>query len=276
MARLAVHPAATGPKIRLGILWFFLALAAVTAGRWPTAILWGVVAALASRELVSLWWSIDSGAAPGGGSSAGGASQAAASEQPSAPVSVVWLAIVMTIVVPAAAALGTGFAGAVLLLVTVVLAAVVVAARSGAVGLTPDQASTLAIAVVLPAVPAAAVVIAVAGHLWVGLFLVLAVSLYDAGCFVGGADSSSLLEGPVTGIVGALAVTFTMAMFQAPPFDAASAAIVGVACAAACPVGQWVASAFLPGVDAPARALRRLDAYIVAAPVMVVAAWVLS
>ena len=87
-----------------------LALAAVTAGRWPTAILWGVVAALASRELVSLWWSIDSGAAPGGGSSAGGASRAAASEQPSAPVSVVWLAIVMTIVVPAAAALGTWLA----------------------------------------------------------------------------------------------------------------------------------------------------------------------
>jgi hypothetical protein len=108
------------------------------------------------------------------------------------------------------------------------------------------------------------------------LFLVLAVSLYDAGCYIGGAESSSLLEGPVTGVVGVLAVTFTMAMFQAPPFDALSAAIVGMACAVACPVGQWVASAFLPSVDAPARALRRLDAYIVAAPVFVCAGWILT
>lgn len=182
----------------------------------------------------------------------------------------------MTLAVPAAAALGTGFAGAVLLLVTLAVAAVAIASRVGSLGLTPAHASTLAIAVLLPAVPAASVVIAVAGHLWAGLFLVLAVSLYDAGCFIGGADSSSLLEGPVTGIVGVLAVTFTMGMFQAPPFDATSAAIVGVACAVACPVGQWVASAFLPTVDAPARALRRLDTYIVAAPVFVCAGWILT
>lgn len=264
MARLAVHPAASGPKIRLGILWFFLALAAVTAGRWPTAILWGVVAALASRELVSLWWNAD------------GAGTAGGSPQGSAPAAVVALAVVLTPAVPAAAAFGTGFAGAVLMLVTLALAAVAIASRVGTAGFTPAQASTLAVAVLLPAIPAAAVVIAVAGHLWAGLFLVLAVSLYDAGCFIGGADSSSLLEGPVTGVVGVLAVTFTMAMFQAPPFDGLSAAIVGLACAVACPVGQWVASAFLPSVDAPARALRRLDAYIVAAPVFVCAGWILA
>lgn len=279
MARLAVHPAAGGPKIRLGILWFFLALAAVTAGRWPTAILWGVVASLASRELVSLWWSADGDGAAGAGTSGGSKAdrpQGAGTVQGSAPAAVTALVVVMTLAVPAAAALGTGFAGAVLMLVTVALAAVAIASRVGTVGFTPAQASTLAIAVLLPAVPAAAVVIAVAGRLWAGLFLVLAVSLYDAGCYIGGADSSSLLEGPVTGVVGVLAVTFTMAMFQAPPFDALSAAIVGMACAVACPVGQWVASAFLPSVDAPARALRRLDAYIVAAPVFVCAGWILT
>ncbi|HMU80041.1 MAG TPA: hypothetical protein PKC57_07275, partial [Microthrixaceae bacterium] len=58
IARLAVRPSVEGPKVRLGILWFFVALAAVTAGRGPTAVLWGLLAALAARELLVLWWPI--------------------------------------------------------------------------------------------------------------------------------------------------------------------------------------------------------------------------
>jgi hypothetical protein len=185
-------------------------------------------------------------------------------------------AVVLAVLTPAAAALGTGFAGAVLLLVAVVLAIVALAGRAGAAGLTSGAAAALAIAVVLPTVPAAAVVLVVGSHLWAGLFLVAAVSLYDAGCYIGGAESSSLVEGPVTGIIGVLAVTFTMAMFQAPPFDAASAAAVGAVCALACPVGQWVTSAFLPAVDSPCRAVRRLDTYLLSAPVFLVATWTLA
>ncbi|UDY34009.1 hypothetical protein [Dermatobacter hominis] len=263
MARLAVRPSSTGPKVRLGILWFFVALAAVTAGRWPTAILWGLVAALAARELLVVWWPY-----------AGGGSRPDPEARPSAAV--VGVAVVLTVLVPAAAALGTGFAGGVLLLVVLGLAAVSIAGRVGAAGLTSGEASALAVAVLLPAVPAAAVVLVVGAHLWAGLFLVAAVSLYDAGCFIGGADSSSLLEGPVTGVIGVLAVTFTMAMFQAPPFDSASAAVVGGVCVLACPIGQWVASAFLPTVDAPCRAVRRLDTYLLTAPVFLVAAWTLA
>jgi hypothetical protein len=263
MARLAVRPSSTGPKVRLGILWFFVALAAVTAGRWPTAILWGVVAALAARELLVAWWPYaGTGSSPDPGA------------QPS--VGFVAFAAVLTVLAPGAAALGTGFAGAVLLLVVVGLAGITVAGRLGVAGLTAGEAAAVAVAVLLPTVPATAVVLVVGAHLWAGLFLVAAVSLYDAGCFIGGADSSSLLEGPVTGIIGVLAVTFTMAMFQAPPFDTASAAVVGGVCALACPVGQWVASAFLPSVDAPCRAVRRLDTYLLSAPVFLVAAWTLG
>ncbi|HNH38809.1 MAG TPA: hypothetical protein PK912_10220, partial [Microthrixaceae bacterium] len=66
IARLAVRPSVEGPKVRLGILWFFVALAAVTAGRGPTAVLWGLLAALAARELLVLWWPIaaSAGGAP--------------------------------------------------------------------------------------------------------------------------------------------------------------------------------------------------------------------
>lgn len=264
LARLAIRPSSTGPKVRLGVLWFFLALAAVTAGRWPTAILWGLVAVLAGRELLILWWT----GAPDG--------RVSGSDRVSPPPGVVAVVAGLILVVPAAAAVGTGLSGAALLLVVVALAAFSVMGRAGAAGLTTAQAGAIAIAVLVPAVPAAAVVLVVGAHLWAGLFLVLAVSLYDAGCFIGGAESSSLVEGPVTGIIGVLAVTFTMAMFQAPPFDTTSAAIVGGLCAVACPVGQWAASAVLPSADSPARALRRLDTYIVAAPVFLGAAWVLA
>lgn len=258
MARLAVRPSSSGPKVRLGILWFILALAAVTAGRWWTAILWGVVAAMACRELLSAWWSEpDRNGDP--------------IDAP--PLGVAAIAVGLTLAVPAAAALGTGFGGGVLLLVVVALGVVLVAARSGSIAMDDRQAAALAVAVLLPAVPAAAVVLVVASHLWAGLFLVAVVSLYDAGCFVGGSDSSSLLEGPVTGIIGVLAVTFTMAMFQPPPFDTATAAVVGALCVFACPAGQWVASAFLPSVDAPCRAVRRLDTYLLTAPLFLGACW---
>ncbi len=261
MARLAVHPSSSGPKIRLGILWFILALAAVTAGRWWTAILWGAVAAAAARELLTAWWSA-------------GGDRGRPAEPP--PLAVVAIAVGLTAAIPAAAALGSGFSGGVLLLVVVVLAAVLVAARTGSIGMDDRQAAALVVAVLLPAVPAAAVVLVVASQLWAGLFLVAAVSLYDAGCFVGGADSSSLLEGPVTGTIGVLAVTFTMAMFQPPPFDAATAAIVGGVCVIACPAGQWIASAFLPSVDARCRAVRRLDTYILTAPLFLATCWYLG
>ena len=247
-----------------------MALAAVTAGRGPTAVLWGLLAALAARELLVLWWPI---AASAGGAPSPRPADGAAS---GAPGGLVLGAVVLAIATPAAAAFGTGLAGGVLLLVVLALGAIVAAGAAGVADLTVPRASALAVAVLLPAVPATAVVLVVGTHLWAGLFLVLAVSLYDAGCFIGGAESSSLLEGPVTGIVGVLAVTFTMSVFQAPPFDTASAALVGGLCALACPVGQWVASAFLPTPDAPCRSLRRLDTYIVSAPVFLAAAWALA
>ncbi len=248
----------TGPSVRLGILWFFVALAVVTAGRWPTALLWGCTAVIAGREVVIAWWSTLAGAA----------------SMP--PPMVVIGTMVLSVSTPIAAALGTGFAGGILGLVVTALVVVGVAARSGAIDLTGSEAAAMATAVLLPTIPATAVVLVTAASVWAGIFLVAAVSFYDAGYHIGAAESSSLLEGPVTGIVGLAAVTFTMAIFQAPPFDTAAAAIVGCACAVACPLGQWVTSALLPDPDARRRAVGRLDAYVVAAPVFLAAVWAVT
>ena len=275
-SRRGFRPATDGPKVRFGILWFFLALAAVTAGRGPAAALWGIVGAAAAWELLGVWW-------PGGsGSGSAGRSGSAPDAPDGAPFGLSVLAAAVVLSVAAAAAFGTGIAGAALVVVAASLGVAVAMAGStrrssagSSSALDRGEVTALSVAVLLPAMTVAAVVLVVGAHLWTGLFLVMAVSLYDAGFFVGGADSVSSIEGPVTGIVGVLAVTFTMAMFQAPPFDAASAAVVGVACAAACPAGQWITTRCLPAPDAPARALRRLDAYVLSAPVFLVAAWAL-
>jgi len=226
-----------------------------------------VVGAAAAWELLSAWWPERS--APDG--------------VDGAPFGLSVLASVVVLSVAAAAAFGTGIAGAALVVVSASAGvAVLLAGRSrqsstgSSIALDRAEVSALAVAILLPSITVAAVVLVVGSHLWMGLFLVTAVSLYDAGFFVGGAESVSSIEGPVTGAVGVLAVTFTMAMFQAPPFDAASAAIVGVACAVACPAGQWVTTRCLPSPDTPARAVRRLDAYVLSAPVFLGAAWILS
>jgi hypothetical protein len=120
------------------------------------------------------------------------------------------------------------------------------------------------------------VVLTIRAELWSGLFLLLAVSLYDAGNYLMGAESRSRFEGPVLGIVGVVAVTFTMAAFQPPPFETTSAWIVGGLVAVACPLGQALMNALLPTGAESVPALRRLDAYALAAPVMLAATWILE
>jgi hypothetical protein len=250
---LVPRPETRGPRVRVGILWFLLAMAAATAGRWWTATLWAAVAAVSARELVRVWAPVRT-----------------SSGDTSMPPGAEWIAAACAGAVTLAAGYGTGLAGAVLLAVT--LGSAALALLSG----PRSVAMVLPAAAVLPAVAASSVVLAVRVDLWVGLFLIAAVSMYDAGAFVMGAESSSRVEGPVTGIVGALAVTFTMSAFGAPPFDAAAAAATGALVALSCPLGTALVSAVLPSPDTHVRALRRLDAYLVAGPVMVGGAWLVS
>lgn len=105
-----------------------------------------------------------------------------------------------------------------------------------------------------------------------------AVSFYDAGYFIGAAESSSRVEGPATGGIGLLAVTFTASAFEAAPFDRVTAWVAGVVMLAACPLGQMLTSAELPTAGAAdgVGAMRRLDSYLVAAPLMLAAVWILG
>jgi len=258
--RLLVPPDTDGPRVRTGVLWFFLVLAAATGGRSWTAALWAAVAAIAAYQTVTVW---QRAADDGSGASADDA------DGPLPGGGLIRLtAALLAALVPVAASYGTGTAGAVLILAPVV--AIVVHLALGQ--RVSDAGGTVA-GIVLPALAAVSVVLAVRVDLWAGLFLILAVSLYDAGSFLLGADASGRWEGPVAGMIGALAVTFTMATFQSPPFDRTQAWVVGAVVAVTCPLGQWLASGFLPSPDARVPALRRIDAYLVAGPAFVAFAW---
>jgi len=143
-------------------------------------------------------------------------------------------------------------------------------------GRKPAAAGAAAIGAVLASVPAMSVILVARAETWAALFLVVAVSFYDAGYFIGAAESSSRLEGPVTGGIGLLAVTFSASAFEVEPFDRATAWLAGVTILLACPLGQMLTSAELPRADADVPAMRRLDAYVVAAPLMLGAVWALA
>jgi hypothetical protein len=235
--------------VRLGILWFLLAVTAATAGRWPSALLWAGTAALAATDLVRVWreWG-----------------EVADRPGPQRRIAAAGAAIVVL-----AAAIGSGTVGVALIVVGI--GSIVVSFLLGRSGRPSPE---LMMASLLPAIAAAPVVLVVVVGPWAAIFLILAVSLYDTGNFLIGAQARHAWEGPVCGIIGVLAVTFTMAAFQPEPFDGPATWAVGLVLALACPLGQAVMTAFLPSRSTEAIHARRLDTYLLAAPLFLIGVWI--
>jgi hypothetical protein len=118
---------------------------------------------------------------------------------------------------------------------------------------------------IVPSVGAASMVLVRGDSRVSAVVLFLLVSAYEMGDFVVGSGASNSFEGPLAGITTALLVGFPLAVMLVAPFDHAGAVLLGFA-AAACPFGQIAASALLPGAGASAPALRRIDTLLVLGP----------
>src|SRR5262245_2284564 len=237
---LAVVYDIEGPRVRLGVAWFALALAAVFASPVSAALVYGVAAGWAARQIVRAWGSV--------------AWQAD-------------LAIGLG-AVPVLAALG----GTRLLIAAFSVGGLVAIGAACApdgermVGRGGRIASLgILLLALVPAVGAASMVLVRGDSRVSAVVLFLLVSAYEMGDFVVGSGASNSFEGPLAGITTALLVGFPLAVMLVTPFDDAGAPLLGFA-AAACPFGQIAASALLPSAGASAPALRRIDTLLVLGP----------
>jgi len=244
--RLAVVYDVDGPRVRLGVGWFAVALAGIAAGPVTAALVYGVAAAWAGRQIVRAWgsvaWQADLAAGLAG--------------------------------VPVLAALG-GTRAVVGALVLAALVAVVAACTPGAARFHGAGGRIAGLAILLiatiPAIAGASVVLVRSESRSAALVLLLLVSAYEMGDFIVGSGASNPVEGPLAGMTTAMLLALPLAVLLVAPFDAAGAPLLGLS-AAACPLGQVLASAMLPDAGATTPALRRIDTLLVLGPLWATAA----
>jgi hypothetical protein len=234
-----------GPRVRMGVAWFVLAVAAAWAGMVAVAVLFGLVAGVAGLQTAAAW-----------------RRAGVRGNQLLAGVG----ALVVTLV----AMFGIAITGAAL--VVFVTAAVVVAY------LQPGRAPAWLRATItvrsgyFVALAASSAVFIDRTDGAALITLIVLVSGYEVGDFLVGTGASNPVEGPVAGIAAVIVLTFAVSVFEFPPFEAGSAWVFGGLVAVLAPLGRFAAPILMPEPDARVPALRRLDSYLLVTPVW---AWML-
>ncbi len=244
--RLATVYDTDGPRVRLGVAWFVGAMVATVVSPITAALVFAVAAGFAARQIVRAWGSVPWQADVAAGLGA----------------------------VPVLAALVGTPAVAAAAVVALVVAVGCAAAPDGA-RLPGGQGRVAAMGIlclsVVPAVAGATFVLVRTESVIAAAVLLLIASAYEVGDYIVGSGASNPVEGPLAGITTATLVALPLALVLVEPYDAAGVALLGFA-AAACPLGQVVGSAVLPGAGAHAPALRRIDTLLVLAPLWAAAA----
>ena len=233
-----------GPKVRLGISWFFVAMAALALGPLTTAVVYGLVAAVAAAQTARAWRRRRSPA-----------------ERPTEAV-----AAAIALAMGLGATLGAGGAG-LALLGGVALAYV---AASGDMR-SPNRAITDAGWTLQCGAPIGFAVVSMVllARLDQGsaIALLLLVSAYEVGDFIVGSGARNPYEGPAAGASAIVVITFIVSTMPISTLSFGEAWLFGGIVAIGAPLGQMAASALLPAAAAPATALRRLDSLLIVAPV---------
>ena len=128
-----------------------------------------------------------------------------------------------------------------------------------------------------PAIAATAVVLVHDVDTMAMAMLVALVCVYDCGDYLCGAGYQSRVGGPLSGMGGIVVVPLTMPQITPVPAESDVAVFaIGVLAAALCPAGQLFASWLLPEPRSASPALRRLDSWLLIAPMFLVLAWLLG
>lgn len=239
--RFGVPHRVDGPKVTLGVAWFLGLLATLSVAPPLVALFVVPAAVIAALQTAHAWERV-----------------ALIDRQ---------LAAAMTLAVSLTAITGSRlWLGA-----AIVLAALSIAGYAGATlavrGQEPIRFAEVMIRSSLPVALTAGSLIGLAvDHAALFIALVCLVSAYETGDFLVGSGATLDVEGPVAGVV-ALGIVGAVVWLLAPsPLTTDLVPFIVALTALACPLGQIFGSALLPhgGVWAPG--LRRLDSYLLAAP----------
>ena len=232
--RFAYLPKPDGPHARLGVVWFVLACVACAFGTIAVAVLFAVVVAIAAMQTSRAWVEVGRRATP-------------------------LLAGVVAAVVPVISIVGPiGFGAGVAVAIAIAIVGGVVLRSDLLVGLRAG---------ILPAIAAGSVVLIGRADMGALVVLLVLVSAYETGDYLMGSEAGSVFEGPLSGIAAVLVVTFAEAVFQLGPFETRAGWVFGGLVAVLAPLGAPLASALAPSAASAGPALRRLDAWLVVAPV---------
>ncbi|MCX6510537.1 MAG: hypothetical protein NT081_06970 [Actinobacteria bacterium] len=233
VGRLAYLPKPDGPHARLGVLWFIAACAACALGTIAVAVLFSVLAAVAAMQTVRAWTDVGRRSNP----IVGGVAAA---------------------VVPIAALAGPkGFAAGFIVAMAIVVVSGVL--RSNVlVGLR---------SAILPGFAAGSVVLTGRTDMGALVVLLILIGAYETGDYLMGAEAESIFEGPLSGIAAVMVVTFAESVFQIGPFETRAGWVFGTLVAVLAPLGALLASVLGPTSESAGPALRRLDAWLIVAPV---------
>jgi hypothetical protein len=241
VGRFAYVPKVDGPHGRLGLLWFVVACVSCVGGYVGVGVVFTALAAVAALQTSLAWHRTgrDDDRLVAGGCAA---------------------------LVGLAALAGAAFAGVAILVGVVASVAAAATARTRLDPVVVRAGCTVR-TWLLPSLAAASVVAIARQDLGAFVILLVLVSAYEAGDYLVGTGAGGVVEGPVAGIAAVLVLTFTEAVFQLGPFDARAAWVFGGLVAALAPLGAPLASALAPAADASVPALRRLDGWLILAPV---------
>lgn len=258
VARYGVVHDYRGPRMRLGVAWFGAILLAMLAGPVGVDLLFTGAAALAALQVATRWAGRQVAVSPVAAGAIAGACGLAAAVN----LRVVGLALVLSVV--AAFLLGPDNR-------PLALPAAGEALRER----LPMTSATLRAALG----PAGVAVAAVQVHRvdsMAFLFLAAIVSVYDAGDYLIGAGYDNRAAGPLAGTIAAVAMVAAMSILEPPPLAGGEVWTVGLVLAVLAPVGQLAGSWMLPTARASAPALRRIDTWLLAAPVFMVLLWIVA
>ncbi len=230
-----------GPRVRLGIVWFVVAAAAIGIGPLPTAVVYGGAAAVAAAQTARSW-----------------------RKRRNRPDEVI--AAAMAALIGAGACFGAGGAG------LGILAGVMLAVLR-ATGDTASRNPTLVDAgwtiqcALPPGLVAMSMVLLARLDQGSAFALLLLVSAYEIGDYLIGSGARNPYEGPAAGAGAIVVITFIISTLPISTLDFGEAWLFGGFVVLLAPLGQLLASGLLPSAKSPASALRRLDSLLIAAPV---------